>query len=314
MVTVRSGIAIGSGRFDRWGAVVPILVVMDPTDATDATDATDHAGDPGATAPTDLGDHQDDLGDSSMDRRTFLARAGLTGAAAFTASGLLVPDAAFAADGLTKIVIGHSTKGRPIRAWRLGDKKAKNVYLVLGQMHGDEPAGRYLALNRLINKDPIKDVALWVVPTMNPDGNVRATRVNARGVDLNRNFPSKTWVKQGKGTRYWSGPRPASEPETRAIVRFFSRIQPRTIVSIHQPLSSVDFSGGEKDVTRWLSRALNLPVANLQVSGGGTMTSWYNAEFPKKTAVTVELPPTTTPQYRNNVAEALVRHAKHRKK
>jgi hypothetical protein len=251
-----------------------------------------------------------------IDRRTFLARAGLTGAAAATAGafgGLLLPDAADAADGLTKKVIGESTKGRPIKAYCLGDPEAKNVYLVLGQMHGDEPAGRLITRDRLLNKDPVKDVALWVIPTMNPDGSIRGTRVNARGVDLNRNFPSKTWVKQGKGTRYWSGPRPASEPETRAIVRFFSKIQPRTIVSIHQPLSSVDFSGGSKAVTQWLAKELDLPVAHIKVSGGGTMTSWYNAEYPKKTAVTVELPPSTTPKYRNNVAEVLLRHAKQRR-
>lgn len=252
-----------------------------------------------------------------IDRRTFLARAGLTGAAAATAGalgGLLLPEAAHAAEGLTMKVIGESTKGRPIKAYCLGDPNAKNVYLVLGQMHGDEPAGRIVAEDRLLDKEPISDVALWVIPTMNPDGSIRGTRINARGVDLNRNFPSKTWVRQGKGTRYWSGPRPASEPETRAVVRFFSKIEPRTIVSIHQPLSSVDFSGGSRAVTRWLADALNLPVADLQVSGGGTMTSWYNAEFPKKTAVTVELPPSTSPEYRNRVAEVLLRHAKQRRK
>ena len=251
-----------------------------------------------------------------IDRRTFLARAGLTGVAAATAGavgGLLLPEAANAADSLTKTVIGESTKGRPIKAYCLGDPAAKNVYLVLGQMHGDEPAGRLVAHDRLLNRDPVKDVALWVIPTMNPDGSIRGTRVNARGVDLNRNFPSKTWVKQDKGTRYWSGPRPASEPETRAVVRFFAKIQPRTIVSIHQPLESVDFSGGSKAVTQWLSKELDLPVAHIQVSGGGTMTSWYNAEYPKKTAVTVELPPSTSPKYRNNVAEVLLRHAKQRR-
>jgi hypothetical protein len=96
-------------------------------------------------------------------------------------------------------------------------------------------------------------------------------------------------------------------------VRFLATIQPRTIISIHQPLASVDTSGGDIDVTRWLARHLDLPVSNIQVRGGGTMTSWYNAAFPKKTAVTVELPPSTTPEYRNNVAEVLLRHARHRR-
>jgi hypothetical protein len=83
---------------------------------------------------------------------------------------------------------------------------------------------------------------------------------------------------------------------------------------MHQPLASIDFSGGDTDVTRWLSRHLELPKSHIQISGGGTMTSWYNAKFPKKTAVTVELPPSTDPAYRANVADVLIRHAKHRRK
>lgn len=255
-----------------------------------------------------------------IDRRTLLARTALTGAAAAAAGalgGLLLPetaDAADAADSLTKRVIGQSTKGRPIRAFLIGDRLARNRYVVMGQMHGDEPAGPLVVLNRLLKTDPIPDVALWLVPTMNPDGRVRGTRVNARSVDLNRNFPSRTWVRQGAGTRYYSGPRPASEPETRAMVRFLSRLKPQTVISIHQPLASVDTSGGDLEVTRWLARNLGLPVSNLQVTGGGTMTSWFNREFPKQTAVTVELPPSTTPEYRGQVADVLVRHARHRRR
>jgi protein MpaA len=252
-----------------------------------------------------------------INRREFLTAAGLTGAAALgvtAASELWTPEAHAATTAPKKLIIGHSRNDNPIRAFLIGDRDAKNRYLVMGQMHGDETAGPLIVLNRLLKTDPIKDVALWLIPTMNPDGRRRGTRTNARGVDLNRNFPSKTWVKQGKGTRYWSGPRPASEPETRAIVRFFSRIKPQTIISMHQPLASIDFSGGDKDVTRWLSRHLSLPKSHIHVSGGGTMTSWYNAEFPKQTAVTVEWPPSTTPEYRANVADVLVQHAKHRRK
>ena len=257
-----------------------------------------------------------------ISRRDFLTTASLTGAAALGAAALpelWTPDRANAAEAAAqttpkKFLIGKSRNDNPIRAFLIGDRDAPNRYLVMGQMHGDEPAGPLVVMNRLLKADPIPNVALWLIPTMNPDGRRRGTRTNARGVDLNRNFPSKTWVKQDKGTRYWSGPRPASEPETRAIVRFFSRIKPQTIISMHQPLASVDFSGGDKDVTRWLSRNLNLPKSHIQISGGGTMTSWYNAKFPKQTAVTVELPSSTTPDYRANVADVLIRHAKHRRK
>ncbi|HEX5018322.1 MAG TPA: M14 family zinc carboxypeptidase [Actinomycetes bacterium] len=256
-----------------------------------------------------------------ISRRDFLTTAGITGAAALGAAALpdlWTPDRADAAEAQAKpkprkFIIGKSRKGRPIRAFLIGDRDAPHRYLVMGQMHGDEPAGPYVVLNRLLNAQPINNVALWLIPTMNPDGRHRGTRTNARGVDLNRNFPSRTWVKQGKGTRYWSGPRPASEPETRAIVRFFSRVEPHTVISLHQPLASVDFSGGDKEVTRWLSRHLNLPKSHIQISGGGTMTSWFNPKFKKKTAVTVELPPSTTPEYRKFVSDVLQRHAIHRR-
>ena len=253
-----------------------------------------------------------------LNRRDFLTRAGLTGAAAIgaaAASQLWTPGrASAAAAGPEQFVIGRSRNDNAIRAYLIGDPDARTRYLVMGQMHGDEPAGPLVVLNRLLKTEPIPDVALWLVPTMNPDGRRRGTRTNARGVDLNRNFPSKTWVNQGKGTRYWSGPRPASEPETRAIVRFFSKVKPQTIISLHQPLASVDFSGGDEDVTRWLSRNLDLPKSHIHISGGGTMSSWYNGAFPLQTAVTVELPPGTTPQYRANVADVLVTHAKHRRR
>ena len=247
-----------------------------------------------------------------MERRAFITGAGATVAAAL--AGAAWPLSSWAGEKPKRYTIGHSTRDRPIKAYLIGDENAPNRYLVMGQMHGDEPAGRFICHDRLLNKGPVHDVALWVVPTMNPDGSIRGTRTNARGVDLNRNFPSNTWVRRGKGTRYYSGPRPASEPETRAILKFFSDIQPRTLISMHQPLASVDFSGGSHAVTRWLADHLNLPVAHIQVTGGGTMTSWYNPKFPKKTAVTVELPASTTPQYRGHVADVLIRHAKQRRK
>lgn len=85
--------------------------------------------------------------------------------------------------------IGHSVRGRPIRAWRLGEP-GKRPMVLISTMHGNEPHTRRI-LETLRDGRAIRGVDLWVIPTYNPDGLARHTRRNARGVDLNRNFPYK---------------------------------------------------------------------------------------------------------------------------
>lgn len=181
-------------------------------------------------------------------------------------------------------VIGHSLTGTPIRAWRLGQPGERRVVLV-STMHGDEPHTRRI-LTSLRDGAPIHGIDLWVVPTYNPDGLSRHTRKNARGVDLNRNFPYR-WTDLD-GT-YESGRRPGSEPETRAMMRFLADIRPRRVVSFHQPLVGVDTDTKDASFARRLARALRLPRTTLDCGGvcHGTMTSWFNARFPGA-ALTVE--------------------------
>ena len=88
---------------------------------------------------------------------------------------------------LERVVIGHSVRGRPIRAFHLGEPGKRRVLLV-ATMHGDEGRPR-LILQALRDGRAIRGIDLWVVPTYNPDGLARGTRKNAHGVDLNRNFP-----------------------------------------------------------------------------------------------------------------------------
>ncbi len=200
-------------------------------------------------------------------------------------------------------VIGHSVEGRPIRAVEKGSPDAARKVLVLGQMHGDEAAGVRTARYVIRHVKVASDTDLWVIPTMNPDGLAHGTRQNARGVDLNRNWPMN-WRRGPRGATY-PGRRAASEPETRAVMRFLEKLRPRFASSIHQPFGEV---GRDKDKApgfqRRLSRDLHLPLADIEIGGpthvshqpglqpGGadnapTMTGWYNAHFPG-TAVTVE--------------------------
>jgi protein MpaA len=181
-------------------------------------------------------------------------------------------------------VIGHSAQGRPIRAWHLGTPGATKVVLV-STMHGDEGRVSDL-LTTLRDGRPVTGVDLWVVPVYNPDGRQRHRRQNARGVDLNRNYPTSWRRVDG---RYDSGRRPASEPETRAMMRFLSNQRPAYVVSFHQPLNGVDTPTKHPAFSRRLSHALRLPQKRFSCHGGchGTMTMWFNQHF-RGHAVTVE--------------------------
>ena len=113
--------------------------------------------------------------------------------------------------------IGRSVLGRPIMLVRVGDPAAPRKVLVVGCIHGDEGAGRAV-VNRLREEAAAPPgVELLLVRDLNPDGRAHRTRQNAHGVDLNRNS-SQGWRNLGPpGSRYYAGPRPFSEPETRAI-------------------------------------------------------------------------------------------------
>ena len=112
-------------------------------------------------------------------------------------------------------LIGLSVQGREIWAYQVGDPNAEQVALVLGQMHGEEPAGTVSADGLINDHRDVHGIQLWVVPSMNPDGAALGRRPNANGVDLNRNWPVN--YEQNEPGRYYSGSGPVSEPETRAM-------------------------------------------------------------------------------------------------
>ncbi len=181
-----------------------------------------------------------------------------------------------------KETIGTSAEGRPITAYRAGEK-GKPVVMVVATMHGEENFGQYLARGLLEGKK-IKGVDLWVVPVLNPDGLVRDRRWIRGTIDLNRNFPHR-WISRAN-----SGPAAASAKETRVIMRFLDRIHPKYLVSWHQPLSGVDSYGVKnRALMHRLSDGLDLPIRSLNCHGSchGTMTGWYNAHH-KGAAITVE--------------------------
>jgi N-acetylmuramoyl-L-alanine amidase len=198
------------------------------------------------------------------------------------------------------LLFGHSAEHRPLTATRVGAGPAK--VLVVGSIHGNETAGRAVVA-RLRRMRPPEGVELWLVDSVNPDGVRDGTRQNARGVDLNRNFP-RGWRAGGQpfGT-YFPGRRPFSEPEAQAVRRLVSRIRPDVTIWYHQHLRMVDVTrGSDKTLVRDYARRVGLPARTLAPLSG-TATSWQNSSFAGTSSFVVELPAGPLP------ARSVTRHA-----
>ena len=74
---------------------------------------------------------------------------------------------------LASLVIGHSVQGREIRAMRVGEENAAVNVLVVGDVHGNEPAGE--AIVRTLRTERVDGVTFWLVRTANPDGRAAGT-------------------------------------------------------------------------------------------------------------------------------------------
>lgn len=204
--------------------------------------------------------------------------------------------AALAATGLAaaqpqapdrSVVVGHSVRGRAIVAYERGDPTAPAA-LVVGVIHGTEPAG--LAVIRRLRRVSLPaGVHLWLVPTANPDGLAAGTRQNAHGVDLNRNWPT-AWMHTGRPwDGYYSGPRPMSEPENRAMRAFILRIRPALTIWYHQPLGLVYGSDPHVALLKRYAQLTGLPYRRL-VAPRGAATRWERARFPRGAHFVVEFP------------------------
>ena len=188
----------------------------------------------------------------------------------------------------TAVRLGSSSRGRAIEAVHIGTGQRADL-LVVGCVHGDEPAG--IGVTKLLRRTLAgRPIDAWLVDDVNPDGRAAGTRVDARGVDLNRNFPWRWRHLGARGTGEWSGPRALSEPEARAMAAHVRRVRPRISIWFHQPLGLVDKSGGSPSVERRFSRLSGLPLRRL-TRYPGSAVGWEDHILRGSTAFVVELPP-----------------------
>jgi protein MpaA len=176
-------------------------------------------------------------------------------------------------------VIGHSVEGRAITVTRVGDPDATRRILVVGCIHGNEPAGRGI-VEGLGRSSPAPGTQLLLVRDLNPDGFAHHVRTNAHGVDLNRNSPEH-WA--GAGARPWS------EPETRAIRDLILRERPELSIYYHQPFGLVDVpEGGRPQDARRYAELSGLPLRRLG-RRPGSVSRWQNVRLRAGSAFVVEL-------------------------
>jgi murein peptide amidase A len=123
--------------------------------------------------------------------------------------------------------IGHSVEGRPIVLRQFGDPAWSGKLLVFGCVHGEEcGASGIEPVSALSGGCPDPSADIYMVPDLNPDGAAVGSRLNARGVDLNRNFPSGWQAREERGDPQFAGSRPLSEPEARLAARIVRATEP----------------------------------------------------------------------------------------
>jgi hypothetical protein len=186
-------------------------------------------------------------------------------------------------------VVGHSAQGRPIALHQVGDPKWNGELLVFGCIHGDECGAS--GVEPLTGGCPDPSADIFLVPNLDPDGATTGSRLNARSVDLNRNFASE-WKPHGvRGDLEYPGPRPFSEPETRLAARIVRALEPAATIWFHQ------YRGRRPFVRAWgqsvaggrhFARLARMPYRSMRWPAG-TGPNWQNRRFAAP-AFVVELP------------------------
>lgn len=181
-------------------------------------------------------------------------------------------------------VLGRSVENRPLEYLVIG--QGRNVILILATIHGNEPAGAPLVLQlaKYLLQHPLmlRDRTVVLVPVANPDGRAHNQRFNSQGVDLNRNFETDNRLDGGR-----FGYRALSEPESRFIHLLIHQYKPDRIVSIHQPLTCIDYDGPAKALAECMAKYCDLPVRKLGAKRGSLGT--YAGETLSIPIVTLEL-------------------------
>lgn len=174
-----------------------------------------------------------------------------------------------------------SFEGRPILVWDRPATSAAPRVLIVGGIHGDEPEALAAlpALRHALASSTIANVRL--IQDINPDGSAHRTRTNARGVDLNRNWPTANFTPRAR-----HGQSPLSEPESRLLSYHISDFAPSAIIVYHSARTGpfVNFDGPAEHLAQAFADAAKVgdPRWHVRASMGyptpGSLGTWAGVE------------------------------------
>ncbi len=149
-------------------------------------------------------------------------------------------------------VIGNSVEGRPLEVTEIGT--GDTAIVLIGGIHTGPEVGTVYLVREL--KDHFASnpgqippgIRLVFLPNANPDGYVHGTRLNARNVDLNRNWLTDDWEPIATHGRHQvsAGDAPLSEPETQALYHYLLDLGPHFALSYHGYVGLIEDNGAQR--------------------------------------------------------------------
>lgn len=227
----------------------------------------------------------------------------------------VAPDAADHLPGGTSL-IGRSVEGRAILARRFG--QGTRALLLVGGTHGGWEVNTVVLMNELITyfagqpEAVAPGLAIEIIPALNPDGLLRGRtpegRMNARNVDLNRNW-SCDWAAEAiwQDRTVSGGEQPFSEPESAALADHILFSQPVAVLFYHSAAGGV-FPGacegdhGSQVLGRYYGTAAAYPsdAAWTSYEVTGDASNWVDGQG--IASITVELQTWTESEFDRNLA------------
>jgi protein MpaA len=212
-----------------------------------------------------------------------------------------------AAAALALPAIGRSIEGRPIPGARFGGAGAPLV--IVGGVHGDEPASVEAVVELVSRRHGATEPSawpapVWILPVLNPDGIARGSKNSARDVDLNRNFPARSFSST-HAPGYFPGSAPLSEPESRALAALVDQQPVRGVVAVHAPFACINYDGPAAAWADAVAAASGWPArADIGYPTPGSLGSWLGLDRGLPT-LTIELPAGPLAGFRGPAAAAL---------